>query len=39
MFHGFVKVASAIPTVKVASPTFNTKEIGKLIIRAQENHA
>lgn len=39
MFHGFVKVASAIPAVKVASPTFNTKEIEKLIVRAHEEHA
>jgi NAD+ synthase (glutamine-hydrolysing) len=37
MNHGFVKVATAIPSVKVADCTFNTEHIERLIIEACEN--
>lgn len=34
MRHGFVKVAAATPTVKVADTTFNTEQIIELIHKA-----
>ena len=35
MNHGFVKVASAIPSVKVADPQYNVEQIESLIIQAE----
>ena len=35
MNHGFVKVASAIPSVKVADPQYNVEQIESLVIQAE----
>ena len=35
MNHGFVKVASAIPSVKVADPQYNVDQIESLVIQAE----
>ena len=35
MNHGFVKVASAIPSVKVADPQYNVQQIESLVIQAE----
>jgi len=34
MKYGFIKVAAAVPSVKVADCQYNVKEIEKLIIQA-----
>src|SRR5574344_1573656 len=39
MNHGFIKVATAIPAVKVANCDYNTQHIEELIARAQEEKA
>lgn len=38
MNYGFVKVASAIPSLKVADCTYNTQQIENLICRAEEEN-
>ena len=35
MKYGFVKIAAAIPEVRVASPKFNVQQIESLIIQAE----
>ena len=35
MNYGFVKIATAIPEVRVADPKFNTKQIENLVIQAE----
>ena len=35
MDYGFVKVASAIPTIKVADCDYNEKQIENLVVQAE----
>ena len=39
MKYGFIKVASAVPAVRVADVTYNVQEIERLIAMAEEEHA
>ena len=38
MKHGFVKVAAAVPAVKVADVMYNVQEIERLITMADADH-
>ena len=38
MKHGFVKVAAAVPAVKVADVQYNVQEIERLIAMADAEH-
>ena len=38
MKYGFIKVAAAVPAVKVADVVFNVQETEKLIAMAEEEH-
>ena len=38
MKHGFVKVAAAVPAVKVADVMYNVQEIERLIAMADAEH-
>ena len=39
MKYGFIKVASAVPAVRVADIMYNVQEIERLIAMAEEEHA
>lgn len=35
MEHGFIKVAAAVPVVRVADPEYNVQQIENLIVQAE----
>ena len=39
MKYGFIKVAAAVPAVKVADVMYNVQEIERLVMMAETEHA